>query len=123
MVSHHEDYAGSSDGNREVRILVVDDEEGIVNFLRMGLRNEGFAVKTATDGETALGLVDHFHPHLVILDLMLPGASELELAQILRSDPDLGIIMLTARDLLTDRVAGLTVGADDYMAYAITDGP
>jgi two-component system OmpR family response regulator len=97
------------------RILVVDDEPHIVNFLRMGLSYEGFAVATAEDGETALEQVDRFHPHLVILDLMLPGMDGLELAERLRQDPDLLIIMLTARDQVADRVTGLRLGADDYM--------
>jgi two-component system OmpR family response regulator len=97
------------------RILVVDDEPHIVNFLRAGLEDEGFAVATAEDGETALEQVDRFHPHLVILDLMLPGMDGLELAERLRQDPDLLIIMLTARDQVADRVTGLRLGADDYM--------
>ena len=98
-----------------LRILVVDDEEHIVNFLRMGLTYEGFAVATAGDGEQALEQVERFHPHLVILDLMLPGMDGLELAERLRQDPELLIIMLTARDQVADRVTGLRLGADDYM--------
>ena len=104
-----------ADEQDALRILVVDDEEHIVNFLRMGLSYEGFAVATAEDGETALEQVEHFHPHLVILDLMLPGMDGLELAERLRQDPELLIIMLTARDQVADRVTGLRLGADDYM--------
>ena len=99
----------------ELRILVVDDEPAIVNFLRSGLIYEGFAVATAEDAEAALQQMDGFHPHLVILDLMLPGMDGLELAELLRQDPDLMIIMLTARDLVSDRVTGLRTGADDYL--------
>jgi two-component system OmpR family response regulator len=98
-----------------LRILVVDDEDHIVNFLRMGLTYEGFVVEVAGDAERALDLMDHFKPHLVVLDLMLPGMDGLELAERLRRDPELLIIMLTARDQLSDRVTGLTVGADDYI--------
>lgn len=98
-----------------LRILVVDDEAHIVNFLRMGLGYEGFAVATAEDAQTALQQVDRFQPHLVILDLMLPGMDGLELAERLRQDPDLMIIMLTARDQVADRVTGLRAGADDYV--------
>ena len=98
-----------------LRILVVDDEEHITNFLRMGLSYEGFAVAVAEDAEAALDQVQKFHPHLVVLDLMLPGMDGLELAERLRQDPDLMIIMLTARDQVADRITGLRQGADDYM--------
>ena len=106
---------GPGDESGALRILVVDDEEHIVNFLRMGLTYEGFAVATAGDGGEALEQVERFHPHLVILDLMLPGMDGLELAERLRQDPELLIIMLTARDQVADRVTGLRLGADDYM--------
>lgn len=103
------------DETDELRILVVDDEEHIVNFLKMGLTYEGFTVATAEDARTALERVELFHPHLVILDLMLPGMDGLELAEHLLRDPDLAVIMLTARDQVSDRIAGLNVGADDYV--------
>jgi two-component system OmpR family response regulator len=99
----------------ELRILVVDDEEHIVNFLKMGLTYEGFVVTTAEDAASALERVETFHPQLVILDLMLPGMDGLELAENLLRDPDLAVIMLTARDQVSDRIAGLNVGADDYV--------
>lgn len=98
-----------------LRILVVDDEAHIVNFLRMGLTYEGFSVEVAEDAEIALRQVESFHPHLVILDLMLPGMDGLDLAGYLLQDPELSIIMLTARDQLADRITGLNVGADDYV--------
>ncbi|GAC1319807.1 MAG: two-component system response regulator TrcR [Chloroflexota bacterium] len=101
--------------NEPLRILLVDDEPHILNFLRMGLTYEGFQVTTAEDGPTALQQVDRFKPHLVILDLMLPDIDGLDLAARLRRDPHLLIIMLTARDQLTDRVTGLKAGADDYI--------
>jgi two-component system OmpR family response regulator len=99
----------------QLRVLVVDDEEHIVNFLKMGLAYEGFAVATAEDARAALERVELFHPHLVILDLMLPGMDGLDLAERLLRDPDLAVIMLTARDQVADRIAGLNVGADDYV--------
>jgi DNA-binding response OmpR family regulator len=97
------------------RILVVDDEPHIASFLRMGLSHEGFDVETAADGESALKTVSSFKPELVILDLMLPDMDGLEVAERLRADPDLLLIMLTARDEVSDRVAGLARGADDYL--------
>lgn len=98
-----------------LRILIVDDEPHIVNFLRMGLTYEGFIVDEAGDGAEALTKVDQFKPHLVILDLMLPEIDGLVVAERLRRDPELLIIMLTARDHVTDRVVGLQAGADDYV--------
>jgi DNA-binding response OmpR family regulator len=99
----------------ELRILIVDDEAHIVNFLRTGLKYEGFSVATAPDAKEAILEVDRFRPHLVILDLMLPGMSGLELAERLLADPELAIIMLTAKDQPIDRVQGLNAGADDYV--------
>lgn len=97
------------------RVLVVDDEAHIVNFLRLGLRYEGFSVATAEDGPSALREVERFKPHLVILDVMLPGMDGLEVAARLRADPEILIIMLTARDQVPERIAGLQAGADDYV--------
>jgi two-component system OmpR family response regulator len=102
-------------GTGPLRILVVDDEQHIVNFLRMGLTYEGFEVAEARDGNEALLQVERFKPHLVVLDLMLPGIDGMDVAERLRRDPDLLIIMLTARDQVSDRVAGLRAGADDYL--------
>lgn len=98
-----------------LRILVVEDEAHIANFLRMGLTYEGFEVETVGDAESALEHIGNAHFHLVILDLMLPGTDGLVLAEQLRRDPDLLIIMLTARDQVADRVIGLNAGADDYL--------
>jgi two-component system, OmpR family, response regulator len=106
---------GESAESEPLRILAVDDETHIVDFLRMGLTYEGFVVEVAEDAEHALEQMDRFKPHLVILDLTLPGMDGLELAEQLRGDPELLIIMLTARDQISDRIKGLTAGADDYM--------
>ena len=101
--------------NDPLRILVVEDEPQIANFLRVGLGYEGFSVAVAEDGYEALAELKSFKPQLVILDLMLPGIDGMELAERMRADPDLMIIMLTARDQVEDRIAGLRAGADDYL--------
>jgi len=98
-----------------VRILVVDDEPNIVNLLRIGLKYEGFSVEAAQDGVEALRQAATFKPHLVVLDLSLPGMDGLEVAERLQADPDLLIVMLTARDQVPDRILGLQTGADDYV--------
>ena len=106
------DESGESDS---LRILVVEDEPQISNFLRVGLGYEGFSVAIAEDGHQALAELKRFKPQLVILDLMLPGIGGMELAERMRADPELMIIMLTARDQVEDRIAGLNAGADDYL--------
>jgi two-component system response regulator MprA len=97
------------------RILVVDDEPMILNFLRTGLRYEGFEVAEASSGDQALDLARTFKPDLVVLDIMLPGLDGYEVCRRLRGDPELGILMLTARDEVRDRIVGLDLGADDYL--------
>jgi two-component system, OmpR family, response regulator ResD len=96
-------------------ILVVDDEPTIVEVVELYLRREGFEVASAADGSAALAAVERRRPDLVVLDLMLPGMSGLEVAQRLRAGGRLPIIMLTARGEETDRVVGLELGADDYV--------
>jgi DNA-binding response OmpR family regulator len=98
-----------------LRILIVDDEPNIANLLRVGLKYEGYSVAVAEDGPEALQAVGRFKPHLVILDLMLPGLDGIEVAKRLRQDPEIMIIMLTARDQVPDRIAGLEAGGDDYV--------
>ena len=100
---------------RPVRILVVDDEETIVEFLEMGLRYEGYEVHVARDGDAALQMAKRLRPDLVILDWMLPERDGLEVCRWLRAQGDVPIIMLTAREELDDRVEGLDSGADDYL--------
>jgi len=97
------------------RILVVDDEPSIVDFIALGLRHEGFEVRTAPDGRAALRAVDEFKPHLVVLDLMMPRMDGWELCRALAGDRRRGILILSARDDVTDRVQGLELGADDYL--------
>ncbi|GAB4193761.1 MAG: response regulator transcription factor [Roseiflexaceae bacterium] len=96
-------------------ILIVDDEPTIVEVVELYLRREGFVVQTAADGNAALAAVERRRPDLVVLDLMLPGLSGLEVTRRIRAGGALPIIMLTARGEETDRVVGLELGADDYV--------
>ena len=97
------------------RILVVDDEQSITDFIALGLRHEGFEVRTAPDGHVALRVVDEFKPHLVVLDLMMPRVDGWQLCRALSGDRSRGIIILSARDETSDRIQGLELGADDYL--------
>jgi two-component system OmpR family response regulator len=97
------------------RILVVDDEPSITDFIAIGLRHEGFEVRTAPDGRAALRAVDEFKPHLVVLDLMMPRMDGWELCRALAGDRRRGLLILSARDEVGDRVQGLELGADDYL--------
>jgi two-component system response regulator RegX3 len=97
------------------RILIVEDEAAIADSVAYSLKGEGFEVRTAGDGEAGLRLADEFKPDLVILDLMLPGLSGLEVCRMLRRRSTVPIIMLTAKAAEVDRVVGLEMGADDYV--------
>jgi len=100
-----------------IRVLLVDDEPHILQFLELGLRNEGYDVETAHDGESALATVHSYQPHVIILDVMMPGTDGLTVCRRLKEEEaDIAIIMLTAKDEIDDRVKGLSTGADDYMA-------
>jgi len=100
-------------------ILVVDDEPHITEVVHDYLKQAGYRVLTASDGQTALTLARHEHPDLLVLDLMLPGGLDgLDVCRRLRQDPglaDVPIIMLTARVEETDKLIGLELGADDYV--------
>ncbi len=97
------------------RILVVEDEKEIAGYLRRGLAFEGFGVEVASDGPGGLAAARERPPDLVILDVMLPGMDGIEVCRRLRAGSDVPIIMLTARETVPDRVAGLESGADDYL--------
>jgi len=97
------------------RILVVDDDEKITNLLRRALSYEGYVTDIANDGHRALSLALDHHPDLVILDIQLPGMDGLEVCRRLREGGSEPILMLTARDEVSDRVQGLDSGADDYL--------
>ena len=97
------------------RILVVDDEPAIVDAVAYALRREGFDVETAGDGREALEAARSAPYDVLVLDLMLPGMSGLDVCRSLRAESDVPIVMLTARDAEIDRVVGLELGADDYV--------
>jgi two-component system response regulator MprA len=96
-------------------ILIVEDEERIRQFLQRGLGFEGYRVEAAADGQTALELARENPPDLVLLDLMLPGMDGIEVCRRVRAVSDVPILMLTAKEAIEDRVAGLDAGADDYL--------
>ena len=97
------------------KILVIEDEERIREFLKRGLSFEGYQVETAADGQTGLDLAREEPPDLVLLDLMLPGMDGLEVCRRLRAASEEPILMLTAKETIEDRVVGLDAGADDYL--------
>lgn len=97
-------------------ILVVDDEKAVCDLLKMYLEKEGFEVMVAHDGEEALKKVEHHHPSLILLDLMLPKKDGWTVCREIRKISDVPIIMLTARGEEFDRILGLELGADDYIA-------
>ena len=100
----------------EARILVVDDEAYITDLVRMALRYEGFEVAAAATGRQALTEAARFEPDLVVLDLMLPDMEGLEVCRRLRAaQGPVPVVFLTAKDATEDKVAGLTVGGDDYV--------
>lgn len=97
------------------KILVIDDEPSILNLVTAYLKQEGYEVLTATDGPSGLKTARAFKPDLLILDVMLPGMDGIELLSRLRRESDVYVILLTARTEETDKVVGLSVGADDYV--------
>jgi two-component system alkaline phosphatase synthesis response regulator PhoP len=98
-----------------VKILVVDDEPSITNLVSAYLKPEGYEVFIASDGNAGLKAARAFKPDLIILDVMLPGIDGIELLSRLRRESDVYVIMLTAKTEETDKIVGLSVGADDYV--------
>jgi two-component system response regulator MprA len=96
-------------------ILVVDDDPGIVSFLKRGLIFEGYAVDSAVNGSEALAKIRDTEPDLVILDVMMPGIDGIEVSKRLRRVSEIPILMLTAKGALGDKISGLNSGADDYL--------
>lgn len=96
-------------------ILIVEDEDKIARFIQLELEHEGYPVKHISDGREALESAVAHDYDLIILDLMLPGLSGIEVLRRLRQTKDTPVIILTARDQIMDKVAGLDVGANDYM--------
>ena len=97
------------------RILIVEDEEKLARFIELELVHEGYLVDKATDGRDGLQLAETGAHALVLLDIMLPGLSGLEVLRRLRRTSQVPVIILTARDLVMDKVTGLDMGADDYI--------
>ena len=97
------------------RILIVEDEESLADSIRYNLEREGFAVDVATNGREGLEGFRERPPSLVILDLMLPEVSGLDVCRAIRAESSVPIIMVTAKDAEADRVSGLELGADDYV--------
>ena len=98
------------------RILVVDDEPSISDLISTSLRFVGFDVRTAATGSQALAIAEEFKPHAIILDVMLPDQDGFEVCRQIRNEgAQVGVLFLTAKDGMEDKVAGLTIGGDDYM--------
>ena len=104
-----------ADGN-PINVLVVDDETVLAEMVSMALRYEGWNIATAGDGSSAIASARAQRPDVVVLDVMLPDMSGLEVLHKLREDnPQLPVLLLTAKDAVEDRIAGLTAGGDDYV--------
>ena len=97
------------------KILIIDDEASILNLVTAYLQPEGYEIQTAMDGPSGLQAALTFRPDLIVLDIMLPGMDGLELLSRLRRESDVYVIMLTAKNEETDKIIGLSLGADDYL--------
>ncbi len=98
-----------------MNILVVDDDPGVVSFIKRGLVHEGYSVDTAADGSEALRKFTDRPADLIVLDVMMPGIDGVEVSRRLRHESNVPILMVTAKGTVADRVAGLDSGADDYL--------
>jgi len=97
------------------KVLVVDDEPGIVSAIAYALRREGYEVDTAGDGEEALSKTRTFQPNVMVLDVMMPKMTGYDVCRKLEDRADIGIILLTVKNDIVDKIVGLELGADDYM--------
>jgi two-component system OmpR family response regulator len=108
--------AGPEQDGGPARVLVVDDEPSLAELLASVLRYEGFQIRTAGDGASAVRAASEFRPDAIVLDVMLPDFSGLEVLRRVRAEqPHVCVLFLTARDAVEDRVAGITAGGDDYV--------
>ncbi len=115
MTAVREQALRRADGSA-LRVLVVDDESALSDLLSMALRYEGWEVRTAADGSSAVRAAREFRPDVVVLDVMLPDFDGLEVLRRMRAETaDVPVLFLTARDAVENRVAGLTAGGDDYV--------
>ncbi|MGB8022279.1 MAG: response regulator transcription factor [Candidatus Nanopelagicales bacterium] len=114
---------GGQPASAEARLLIVDDEPNILELLAASLRFAGFEVHTAANGTQALRQVAELQPDLVVLDVMMPGLDGFEVVRRMRQDGLRSpVLFLTARDAVEDRIAGLTLGADDYVTKPFSLG-
>lgn len=113
---------GGRDGRARLRALVVDDERPLVQIVSTYLEREGFEVLTASDGELAVDVAREHSPDLIVLDLMLPGIDGIEACRRIRAFSDAYIVMLTAKAEETDKIVGLSTGADDYLTKPFSPG-
>lgn len=97
------------------RILIVEDDEDIIELLKLYLEKEGLEVISAIDGERALDMIENEHIDLIVLDIMLPKINGYEITKIVRADYDIPILILSAKNLDSDKILGLDLGADDYL--------
>jgi len=107
---------------RGIKILLVDDEPHILEFLELGLQQEGYQVITADNGTAGLAKAEEFAPHVVILDIMMPGMDGYEVCRRLKASSETAVIMLSAKEEVEDRIKGLTTGADDYLVKPFSFG-
>ena len=98
------------------KILIIEDESNISDFVKMELEYEGYEAEISEDGKEGLIKALREDYDLIVLDLMLPGISGLEVCRRLKKEKDIPVIMLSAKDSVMDKVAGLQIGADDYIA-------
>ena len=117
MTTVKERVSNSQEVNQNVqRILVVDDESSISELIATSLKFVGFDVRTASSGSQALQIAQEFKPHALILDVMLPDQNGFEVCRQIRSEGQkVGVLFLTAKDSVEDKIAGLTIGGDDYV--------
>ncbi|MCT4605646.1 MAG: response regulator transcription factor [Marinisporobacter sp.] len=99
----------------EIKILIADDEENITNAIAYALKREQYTVYTAYDGQEAIDKIQKFHPDILILDVMMPKLSGYDVCRRIGDNMNMGILMLTAKNDLVDKVLGLELGADDYV--------
>ncbi|MFB7813233.1 response regulator transcription factor [Paenibacillus chitinolyticus] len=99
----------------DYKILVADDEQTITRAIAYGLKREGFVVETAADGEEALRKTESFRPHVLVMDVMMPRLTGFEVCRKLEDRKNLGILLLTVKNDIVDKIVGLEMGADDYM--------
>lgn len=116
MANERTNPRSGDEGSEQARVLVVDDDRRLLTALQRGLSMRGFNVGLARDSGEALGYLQGQWPDIIVLDIMMPGMDGLSLCRLVRQTQNTPILMLTARDSVRDRVAGLEAGADDYVA-------